>query len=405
MVRSLFALAASAALFALASPRHRAGRTTRDDPEIDGKKVSAWVEDDHQGRLGPQAVAGGWEALAKAWTQNRHEQALFYVGRALRVDTSAAVRTQAALAIGGIRELEIRYLIEKKEDLGVKDLIDAMGTEKESRVRKEIAKSIGRFPVVAKRAVAELTGALKDPEPATPRRGRRGHPAVTGTEGKSAAAGLAPLLADEDKAVRRAAVISLGRIMPEGASTIAETMAKMLATEKGRRHADRTRHLHRVAGREVAGGGRPRWRRSSPSPEDELRRRAVRTLGNFGTAADPAAEALYKIAGHRQTERHPGGRGSRVRLPSSAPAGVKSRVKDMLALLADTEYEVRLAVVEEVGSLGNDLIDDQDTIKVLRIRLSDSHLKVREAAKIALAKIEKKPEPKKDQDPEPKKEP
>ncbi|MBA4189751.1 MAG: hypothetical protein C0467_17330 [Planctomycetaceae bacterium] len=397
MARSAFALAASVALLALAQFPAVARQDDKDDPEVDGKKVSVWIDTivkDESARKRALAV----EALAKAWTEKRHEQALFYIGRALRVDTSAAVRSQAALAIGGIRELEIRYLIEKKENLGVKDLVDSMGTEKESRVRKEIARAIGRFPMVAKMAVVQLTGALKDPEPAT-RAAVAEALSVTGSDGKSAAAGLAPLLEDEDKAVKRAAVIALGRITPEGSATIADTMAKMLASEK-----DADMKVELVTSIGLLGEKSPAVVAALAvlltDPEDELRRRAVRTLGTFGTAAAPAIEPLYKAA---STDKLKDIRVDAIHGFGSAlgPAGVKSRVKDLLALLGDTEYEVRLAVVEEIGSLGNDLLDDPATIKALRVRLSDSHLKVREAVKIALAKIEKKPDPKKDPEPKP----
>ncbi len=393
MVRHLFAIAASVAIFGLAHSSVRA--EDKDDPSVDGKKASEWIESitkDESARKRALAV----EALTKIWTEKHHDQALFYIGRALRVDPSAAVRSQAAMAIGGIRELEIRYLIEKKENLGIKDLVDAMGTEKESRVRKEIARAIGRFPLVAKMAVVQLTGALKDPEAAT-RAAVAEAIGVTGSDGKSAAAGLAPLLADEDKTVKRAVVISLGRISPEGASTIADTMAKMLATEK-----DADMRIELVTSIGLLGEKSPTVVAGLTTllsdPDDELRRRVVRTLGNFGTAAAPAIDTLYKVAGSdklkdiRVDAIH--GLGSAL-----GPAGVKTRVKDMLALLMDPEYEVRLAVVEEVGSLGNELIEDQETIKALRVRLSDSHLKVRDAVKVALNKIEKKAELKKDSEP------
>ncbi len=399
MVRPLFAFATSAILFALAQSPGSARADDKDDPEVDGKKASVWIETitkDESARKRALAV----EALSKIWTEKHHELSLFHIGRALRLDTSAAVRVQAAQAIGSIRELEIRYLIEKQESLGVKDLVDAMGSEKESRVRKEIAKAIGRFPIVAKRAVVELTGALKDSDAGT-RAAVAEALGLTGSDGKSAAAGLAPLLEDEDKTVRRAAVISLGRITPEGAATIADTMAKMLATEK-----DVDMRIELVTSIGLLGEKSQSVVAALTTlltaPEDELRRRVVRTLGNFGTAAGSAADALYKIA---STDKLKDIRVDAVRGFGSAigPAGVKSRVKDLLALLMDPEYEVRLAVVEEIGSLGNDLMQDQETIKALRVRLSDSHLKVRDAVKIALAKIEKKAEPKKD--PEPKKEP
>jgi hypothetical protein len=118
-------------------------------------------------------------------------------------------------------------------------------------------------------------------------------------------------------------------------------------------------------------------------------------LGTFGTAAKPAGDTLYKIAG---TDKVKDIRVDAVRGFGSAigPVEEKARVKDLVALLVDPEYEVRLAVVEEIGSLGTELLEDQETIKALRVRESDPHPKVRDAAKKALAKIFKKPEPKKE---------
>ena len=127
-------------------------------------------------------------------------------------------------------------------------------------------------------------------------------------------------------------------------------------------------------------------------PDDELRRRSARTLGKFGAGAAPAADALLKVASGDKVKDI---RVDAVRAFGSAlGAGLKARLKDFLTILNDREYEVRLAVVEEVGALGNDIRDDVETLKVLRGRLSDPHVKVREAASIAIRKIEKKPESK-----------
>ncbi|VTT97073.1 hypothetical protein : Uncharacterized protein OS=Planktothrix agardhii NIVA-CYA 126/8 GN=A19Y_3985 PE=4 SV=1: HEAT_2: HEAT_2 [Gemmataceae bacterium] len=392
MLRTPVSVTASLLLLALAANPAPGRADDPSDPEIDGKKVSEWVETvtkDESARKRALAV----EALSKAWTEKRNDQGLFYIGRALRLDTSAAVRTQAALVLGGLREAEVLYLIEKKENLAVKDLVDALGKEKESRVRREIAKTIGRFPRVAKMAVPELTATLKDPEPAT-RVAAAEALSTTGTDGKSAAAGLAPLLADDDRAVKRAAVIALGRITPEGSATVADTMAKMLATEK-----DPDMRVELITSLGLLGEKSPdvvaALAALLAAPEDDLRRRAVRTLGSFGPGAAPAADALYKIAA---TDKVKDVRVDAVRGFGSAvgPAGVKARVKDLLALLVDPDYEVRMAVVEEIGALGNELIADQETIKALRVRLSDPHLKVRDAVKTAINKIEKKPEPKKE---------
>jgi HEAT repeat protein len=392
MLRSLFAFASLAVLALATLPAATAQEKSDDDPVIDGKKASVWVEiieKDESARKRALAV----DALTKFWIEKHSDQAIFSIGRALRVDPSAAVRVQAAMAPGGIREVEIRYLIEKKQSLGVKDLVDSMGNEKESRVKKEVAKAIGRFPAVAKMAVAQLTGALKDTDAAT-RAAVAEAIAVAGSDAKSAAVGLAPLLSDEDKAVKRAVVIALGRISPEGAATIADTMAKMLATEK---EADLRIELVTSIG--LLGEKSPAVIAALTGllteSDDALRRRATRTLGTFGPSANSAADELFKVA---KSDKQKDIRVDAVRGFGSVlgPAGVKERVKDFLSLLVDPEYEVRLAVVEEIGALGNDLMQDRETIKALRVRLSDPHPKVRDAVMTALNKIEKKPEPKKE---------
>ncbi|MCE9567253.1 MAG: HEAT repeat domain-containing protein [Planctomycetes bacterium] len=397
MVRHLSALIASAIIFALTLSPTAAGQAEKQkedpqDPVFDGKKASEWVDTLRNGTSARQRALAV-EALSKLWIEKRYEEAIPNIGRALRVDSSAAVRTQAAIAMGGLRETEIKLFIADKNSLGVVDMVDAMGMEKESRVRKELAKAIGRFPVVAKLAVVQLTGALKDPDAST-RVAIAEALTITGSDGKSAAAGLAPLLADEDKAVKRAAIISLGRISPEGAATIAETMAKMIDTEK---ETDMRIELVTSIGLlgEKSSAVVTALTALLTSPDDELRRRVVRTLGTFGTSAKPAADTLYKLAG---TDKLKDIRVDAVRGFGSAigPVEEKARVKDLVALLIDPEYEVRLAVVEEIGALGMELLEDQETIKALRVRESDPHPKVRDAAKNALAKIHKKPEPKKE---------
>ena len=50
--------------------------------------------------------------------------------------------------------------------------------------------------------------------------------------------------------------------------------------------------------------------------------------------------------------------------------------------------------MEELGSLGMELKDDKETMAALRKRLSDPQVKVREAAAVAIRRIEKKPDPK-----------
>jgi HEAT repeat protein len=353
------------------------------DPVYDGKKASAWVDtliNDTSARKRSLAV----EALAKLYETKQYQNSLPTIGRALRLDSSVAVRSQAAIVLSSLKESEFSK--------GEKELIDALGSEKESRVRKEIAIGIGRFPASAKRAVVPLTAILKDSDPTT-RIAATEALAQTGSDGKSAAGGLAPLLQDPERGVRLAAVVALGRITPEGAPTIAETMARMLGTEKDvELKSEIVSSLGLLAEKSptvvnaLAG--------VLTDPDDELRRKAARTLGTFRTGAALVADALLKTA---ETDKVKEIRADAVHSFAAALGpDLKARVKELLALLKDQDFEVRMAIVEEVGALGNELKDDAETMKTLRARLSDQHNKVREATAIAIRKIQKKPEPKKE---------
>jgi HEAT repeat protein len=306
------------------------------------------------------------------------------------VDSSAAVRAQAALVLGGLKPDDGK--------LAGKDLVDALQSEKEARVRKEIVAAIAKFPAVAKTGVEPLTAALKDADPAV-RATAADALAQAGPDAKSAAPGLEPLLKDSDKSVRLAAVFALGRIAPEGGSTIAETMAAMLGTEKD---LDMRRELIASIGL-LAEKSEPVVKALAAAlfdAEDEIRRAAARTLGTFGTGAAPAADSLLKVVA---TDKLKDIRVDAVRAFGSALglAGVKARLADLRPLLDPSkqpDFEVRLALVEEIGALGYDIHMDKETLAALRLRLADPQLKVREAAGIAIRKIEKKPEPKKEPD-------
>lgn len=355
-----------------------------EDPVYEGKKASVWVDtliNDSSARKRSLAV----DALARLWSTKQYKNGLLTIGRALRLDASTAVRAQAAMVLGALSEDDIKKYV-------ATDLIDSLGTEKEPRVRKEIAIALGRSPPVCKLAVTPLTAALKDKDAAI-RTAAAEALAQSGSDGKPAAAALAPLLLDSNKGVRRAAVAALGRISPEGSSAIAETMARMLGSETD---LDLKNELAISLGllSERSPAVVAALAGALQDPDEELRRRATRTLGSFGVASAPVADALLKVSASDKVKDI---RAEAIHAYGSAlGADLKPRVRELLVLLKDPEFEVRLAVVEEVGALGTALKDDAETIKVLRSRLSDPHVKVREATAAAIKRIEKKPEPKKE---------
>ena len=140
------------------------------------------------------------------------------------------IHAQAAIVLGGLKESDIKQV--------GKDLIDALGTEKESRVRREIAIGLSRHQFLAKAGVANLTNALKDPEPAT-LMAVADALAQAGSDAKSAAASLVPMLHHSKKGLRRAAVRSpLGsRLRPKAQSRHRGDDGAHARDRKGPRHA------------------------------------------------------------------------------------------------------------------------------------------------------------------------
>jgi HEAT repeat protein len=367
----------------------------QDDPEADGKKGSEWVDilNAKKGESARQRALAV-NALLKLWVEKQYIHSLPTIGRALQADGSTAVRIQAALALGSLRESEV------EKGHGAQDLIDAMGREKDSKVRMHIARAIARYKNLPALAATQLAKALNDPEPAT-RAAVAEALALAGPMAKSAAPELAPLLKDQDKAVRKAAVIALGRVAPEGASAVAEVMVKMLAARNkdGKPEHDLDIRIELITSIQLLGEKTPAviagLAGALVDAEDEIRRRATRTLGVFGTAAAPAADALLKVASSDKVKDISV---DAVYAFASAvgPDGLKARLKDVLALLSDSDFRVRVAVINDVTSLGTELKDDAETMKILRDRLRDPHIKVREAAREAIDRITKKPDPKKD---------
>ncbi|MBX9623177.1 MAG: hypothetical protein K2X82_05130, partial [Gemmataceae bacterium] len=127
------------------------------DPVYDGKKASEWVTT-LRNDSSPRKRAVAVTALAEVWAKHQYKDALTDIGRSLRVDTSPAVRAQAAVAVAGLRP-EAAGAIEN-------ELVEGLKAEKDARVRKELAVAFGRFPEIAKKTVGPLASVLGDADPA-----------------------------------------------------------------------------------------------------------------------------------------------------------------------------------------------------------------------------------------------
>lgn len=383
-----------------------AGRARADDkdPVYEGKKFSQWVSAVQNDKSARQRALAA-EALGKIWLLEPKTDAINHVTATLRTDPSAAVRAQCAIVLAGLREGDM-------EKYGAKPLIDVLKAEKESRVRKEIIAAMSKYPAVCAAGVESLIPALKDAEPGV-RVAAAESLALAGGRAKSAAGALADLLKDGEKPVRTAAIYALGRIEPEAGTTIAELLAAMLGTEK---EVEIKREVLASLGLlgEKSDAIVTALTAALADKEDDVRRGAARTLGTFGVAAAGATAELYKVLTSDPTKDI---RVDAVRAFGSAlgPTGVKARLKDLRPLLdpaKQSDYEVRLALIEEIAALGYehlglDLVspdkavkaEAEETMRALRLRLADPQVKVREGARIAVRKIEQKPEPKKELEP------
>ena len=112
---ALAGLALSLALAAAGAPAR-----ADDEPEVDGMKGAAWVDVLNKSDSARQRALAV-QALLKLWVEKQYIHSLPTIGRALQVDSSVAVRTQAALALGSLRESEV------EKGHGAQDLIEARG--------------------------------------------------------------------------------------------------------------------------------------------------------------------------------------------------------------------------------------------------------------------------------------
>jgi len=353
------------------------------EPKFDGKTADHWLDVlKNESSARKRAVAA--TALGDLRGKQRSTKELQRdLARSLRIDSSAAVKAQCAIALANLRS----------EDLKIVDseLVEAIKAEKDSRVRKELAVLFGRFPEFAKRAVPGLMTALKDPDAGT-RAAAADALSKLGADAKDAAAELLPLLDDADKPARQAGIFALGRIAPDNSSFVAAALIRRFGEEK---ENDLRREI--VVSLKLLGDKSDTTiaalAKILADADPDVQAEAARSLGLFGLAAKPAADALYKLA---TTSKDKGLRIDALRAFGSAlgPA-IKDRLADVIRVMeSDMDFEVRLVAVEEVGSLGMELQGDKDALAALRKRLSDPQVKVREAAAVAIRRIERKPDPK-----------
>jgi HEAT repeat protein len=351
----------------------------KDDPEFNGRKMSEWVvmlkEDQTPRKRRAAAMSLGQivadhkdvEAICKA--------ALPPIAKAVRSDPSPIVREQAALILG--------QQPAKEGAVYVSDLVECLRSEKDAKVKKEVATALGRFGVLSRSAVLALVAVLKDAD-AGARAAVADALGRIGPDAKGAAAELLPLVKDSDTGVRKAAIFALGRIDPDDPGPVTTALCTVMKGEK-----DRDIRLETITALGLLGDRSAEAAEAValalPEKDAELRKAAVRSLAKLGRAAKPLAPKLKDLATNDPDKD--------VRIDAIHTLGVSfgADAKELIPffaerLKADTEFEVRIGIADELGSLG---ATGKDALPALRVAQTDSQIKVRAAATAAIKQIEK----------------
>ena len=346
------------------------------EPEFQGRPLSQWLavlkEDDTPRRRRAAAFALGQIGSANPETLSIILPAL---GRAIRQDASPVVRQQATAAIG----------LQKAADAAsaARDLAEALRSERDTAVRRELAGVLGRLGRAAKPAVGPLATALADQD-ARVRATAADALGRIGPDAASAAPELLKLFKDAEKPVRLAAVFAVGRVGPEDVGGAAKALVGVVSGEKD---ADLRREAISSLG--FVGDRSPETVRAVASllgdPSPDFRLLATATLAKFGPAGR-IVESELKKATTTDSDKRVRANAVQTLCVVFGPDAVQLVPFLAERLQGDADFEVRIAIVERLGALGP---AGKTALPALRLAQSDPQLKVREAATLAIKRIEK----------------
>ena len=365
------------------------------EPALDGKTFAEWVtllRDSDNGRVRRAAVAAvGQIASERADDPKLLKEAVVAAGKAMRNDSSAGVRAEAARALAKLAADLVR---DKSDACGyaVQDLAEGIRGEREPDVRYEQAVALQRYAELAKPAVTALGAAAADKDPkvqaaAAVALGR------VGKDGQAATDDLLPLVKSPDAEVRKAAVFALGRIDPKDIVAASEAISRFTTDpdEQTRKEAISSLTLLKDKSPDTVKAVAAALADKSV----EVRRLAAAGLARFeGGANEAQAELLaaFKKDGEDKLVKAYALHSLCVGLRNEDPSKVLPDVIARLDPLVEKDADVRQAVCDEIGGLGPDA---QSAVPKLREAERDPEKAVREAAKFALKKVIAKKEEKK----------
>jgi len=372
------------------------------DPEYNGRKRSEWetmLREQQNARLRKVAVVAlGQIASDHVNDATLTKEIMTLIGRTLKTDAAASVRAHAA---GVCNSMAIKLLDGKSHDPAfvVLDLTENLRVEKETEVRREVATALGRFGRLSKSAVAVLIPVLADKDVGVREAGATALGRI-GPDAKDAAPELIKLVPDSERVVRLAAVFSLGRIAPEDVVKASAALVPLLKdrTDLGiRKEAVMSlgflADLSPANVQAVAAG--------LTDPEVDVRRATAQALGRFVGGLKVIEAELKKVIVEDADKVV---RGMALRALCD---GFGENAKDLLPFLVmrlaeEKDFDVKLALIEQLGVLG---ADGTPALPALRDAQKDPQVRIREAAALAIRRIqkplpkEKPPEPKPEEKP------
>lgn len=354
-----------------------AGRAD-DDPSFNGRKMSEWLvmlKDDSVPRKRRAAAV----ALGQIASDNKDTRkfVLPALAAALRSDPAAAVRGQAAVTLGQ----------QPPEYAGafVSELSECLRTEKDNAVKVDVSVTLGRIGKLAKAAVLPLTTILNDPD-AKVRATAAEALGRIGSDAKPAAPTLLKLLKDPEIAVRQQAIFALGRVELDDVEPVVAALVAILKNE-----TNRDLRLETVVALglmvpktvEVAAAVAG----TLADKDAETRKQACLTIVKLGFVARKSEPAIRTVMIQDADKE------VRAVAVRALTAVYGSDVSDVIPVLtdrlkADADFEVRVAIAEELGSFGS---AGKKAVPALRAAMKDPQIKVREAATMAIRQIEKPP--------------
>lgn len=370
------------ALIAVGAP---AGSATDANPEYNGKKLSEWedmLRMEQNARLRRVAlVSMGQIASDNALDSALVRKIMVAVGRALKMDNTASVRRQAAEVVNA---MAVKLLDDtKNSDTAsvILDLSENLRVEKDTEVRREVAVALGRFGDKSKGAATTLADVLTDKDPAT-RAAAADALGRIGVGARAAADALILLLKDADKGVRAAAIFALGRIDPEEPAKVSTALVPLVKSEP-----DVELRRAVVVSLGILGDRSPATVLGTAvglqDADVDVRRQAAIALAKF-TGGGKLVEKELKKAFEDDKDKQVRGAALRA-LCEGFGSDAKLLIPTIVARLkVEPEFDVRIAIIEELSALG---ADGKDALPALREAQKDPQTKIREAAAGAIKRI------------------